>query len=313
MRRYWTIGEKGELTKLFHESGMFGAKESLAVSKIINRSTTAVQLMALKMGLLKKKKPLDNRACKLCGNMFQPSRKEIETCGHSCRASIQSSKAKEKYPETKTCLMCGKQFLIKRSSTGMKQNYCSAECVGKYACKFTNHKRVPLSRSRCSKCGLEFEFKRFYKRKFCSRPCSESSDKTIESVRESARKRMKSLPSPYSNCKSGWVEIGGKRFFSRSSWEKKYAEVLQSRKDSGEIYDWHYEHERFWFEETTSFVRSYLPDFLVINIDGSKEYHEVKGWMTKRSIESIRLMGQVFPNISLKILDEKWFRENGLA
>lgn len=312
MRRLWTFEEKMELSELFNKNGKFGPDECVFVSQKINRSKTAVQLMALAMGLLKKKKPLDPRKCKKCGLIFQPKRKETETCGVSCRSAVQSIKSKDKYPKTKKCLTCGLDFEIKRSSQGFKVNYCSRLCVGKYAGKFTPHKTVETLKSKCEKCGIEFEFKRYYKRKFCSRSCSSSFRKPTEKLKESSRKRMESLPNPYSNCKSEWFEIGGKRFFSKSSWERKYANVLELRKINKEISDWIYEPHRFWFDEAASTVRSYLPDFLVINNDGSKEYHEVKGWMTKRSAESIKLMKKWFPAIPLKVIDTKWFRENKL-
>ena len=60
----------------------------------------------------------------------------------------------------------------------------------------------------------------------------------------------------------------------KSNLERDYAEYLQLQKLSGQIHDWKYEPKTFWLAKRTT----YTPDFLVIQKDKSKEYHEVKGF-----------------------------------
>ena len=56
--------------------------------------------------------------------------------------------------------------------------------------------------------------------------------------------------------KAGWREIAGRRIYFRSRWEANYARYLQWLKDRGEIVDWEYEPETFWFEKIKRGVRS---------------------------------------------------------
>jgi hypothetical protein len=109
--------------------------------------------------------------------------------------------------------------------------------------------------------------------------------------------------------KSSWEEIEkGKRFFFRSSWEVNYAYYLQYQKEKGVILDWDYEPVTFWFEGIKRGCVSYLPDFRIINLDGTEEFHEVKGWMDDRSKTKIKRMGKYHPNVKLVIIDGKEYR-----
>lgn len=108
--------------------------------------------------------------------------------------------------------------------------------------------------------------------------------------------------------KQQWAEIGGKRFYSRSSWEIKYAEILERQKSIGAIKDWEHEPTTFWFEKVKRGCRSYTPDFLVIHINGDIEYHEVKGWMDDRSKTKINRMRIYYPKIKLIVIDAKAYR-----
>lgn len=103
--------------------------------------------------------------------------------------------------------------------------------------------------------------------------------------------------------KQGWHEIGGKRVYLRSSWEKVYAEILEKRKSLGVIIEWEYEADTFWFEKIKRGCRSYTPDFKVTFPDGSIEYHEIKGWMDDRSKTKIKRMRIYHPRIKLVVID----------
>lgn len=99
------------------------------------------------------------------------------------------------------------------------------------------------------------------------------------------------------------VDIGGKKFFSRSRWEANYALYLEHLKSKSYIADWSHEPETFWFEKIKRGVRSYLPDFKVTLSDGSIEYHEVKGFMDDKSLTKIRRMKIYHPKIKLVLID----------
>lgn len=117
----------------------------------------------------------------------------------------------------------------------------------------------------------------------------------------------KSLPNPRTKTtwKGGWREIGGIKKYYRSRWEANYARFLSWMESNGQISGWSHEPETFWFEGIKRGCVSYLPDFLVIKKDGSREYHEVKGWMDNRSKTKIRRMAKYFPKIRLIVVDSK--------
>lgn len=108
--------------------------------------------------------------------------------------------------------------------------------------------------------------------------------------------------------KKGWVEIGGKRYFMKSAWERNYCRFLQWQKEKGLIYDWHYEPETFWFHEIKRGTRSYLPDFKVINMDHTHEWHEVKGFMTPKSKTQIRRFAKYYPDEKLTIISKAVYK-----
>jgi hypothetical protein len=118
------------------------------------------------------------------------------------------------------------------------------------------------------------------------------------------------LTSPKVSWKQSWRTIGGKRKYFRSSWEANYARWLEWQKVKGEILDWEHEPKTFWFEEIKRGTRSYLPDFKVIKLDGSHEWHEVKGWMDQKSITKIKRFRKYYPEEKLEIFDSKWFKRN---
>lgn len=109
--------------------------------------------------------------------------------------------------------------------------------------------------------------------------------------------------------KQGWRTVGGVTFFARSKWEANYARFLQWLKTRGSILEWEHESEVFFFEIEAGNM-SYMPDFKVTLKSGIIEYREVKGWMDERSIEKIRLMGEVHPTLKLRLIRGDWFSRN---
>ena len=110
--------------------------------------------------------------------------------------------------------------------------------------------------------------------------------------------------------KGGWRLIGSLNKYYRSRWEANYARYLQWLKERGEITEWAHESKVFWFEGIKRGCVSFLPDFEITNNDGSIVYHEVKGWMDDRSKTKIKRMAIYFPEVSLTIIDAKWFKAN---
>lgn len=108
-----------------------------------------------------------------------------------------------------------------------------------------------------------------------------------------------------------WCEIGGKRKYLRSHWEKNYAHYLEFLKVIGYIKDWNYETKTFWFEGIRRGVNNYKPDFFVILNDGQEEFREVKGYMDSKSKTKLKRMKKYFPLVKMRVIDGAWFKKNG--
>jgi hypothetical protein len=109
----------------------------------------------------------------------------------------------------------------------------------------------------------------------------------------------------YSKIKQGSITIGGKTFYTRSSWEITIAKYLQLLKEIGSIKDWNYEPKTFWFENIKRGVRSYKPDFEVIYKTGEIHYWEVKGWMDKKSKTKLKRMAKYYPNVFIEVITKE--------
>jgi len=106
----------------------------------------------------------------------------------------------------------------------------------------------------------------------------------------------------YSRTHSGTFIIGGKTHFYRSSWEVNIASYYDFLKTKGEIKEWEYEPDVFWFTEIKRGVRSYKPDFKITRNDNTQYYVEVKGWMDDKSKTKLNRMRIYYPNIEIEIL-----------
>ncbi len=121
--------------------------------------------------------------------------------------------------------------------------------------------------------------------------------------------RLKNNPAnQYSRVKRGTVEIGGKTFFARSSWEANIGAYFEFLKQNNEILDWIHEPQTFWFEEIRRGIRSYKPDFKITNKDKSEYFVEVKGWMDKKSATKLKRMKIYYPKIKIEVLGEKRYK-----
>lgn len=253
--------------------------------------------------------------CKTCGYVFT-ARKSANRkfCSLGCAYQL-----KGRFPSRKKdrgvafCQGCGIEFQLTRTGgTKYCTHHCAASTIGKATMIFNRNKapRATFGPVVCKNCNTIFNCWKSAKRKFCSNKCSATYE-TERKITERKAGRMKNIgSSTHSRSKKGWVECGGKRFFSRSSWEKKYAFYLQWLKTNGQILEWEHEPDTFWFEKIKRGVRSYLPDFKITIRPETVEYHEVKGWMDAKSKTKIKRMAKYHPQIVLRIIGDKWFKEN---
>jgi len=119
----------------------------------------------------------------------------------------------------------------------------------------------------------------------------------------------------YSRGKGGRRADLGDVYF-RSRWEANYARFLNLCVNQGSIERWLFEPKTFVFEAIKRGTRAYTPDFQVWFLDGSYEWHEVKGWMDAKSATRLKRMAKYFPEEKIRVIDSKFFaaaRRNGLA
>lgn len=110
--------------------------------------------------------------------------------------------------------------------------------------------------------------------------------------------------------KQAWHTVGGKKIYFRSTWELKFAKHLQFMKEQEIILEWEHEPKTFWFENIKRGVRSYLPDFKITRKDGSHYWAEVKGYMDSKSRTKINRFRKYYPEETLMLYDQEWFRKN---
>lgn len=130
-------------------------------------------------------------------------------------------------------------------------------------------------------------------------------ERSVKIVKTRAKNGNYVVARPTASWKAGWREIGGVRKYFRSRWEANYARYLEWLKGVGEIKSWAHEPKIFWFEGIKRGTVSYLPDFCVIEKNGQEVYHEVKGWMDKRSLTKIKRMKKYYPDVKLVVIARK--------
>lgn len=133
---------------------------------------------------------------------------------------------------------------------------------------------------------------------------TETKNKRRASALRAAAKRP--AENCYSRAKRGRRADLGDTFF-RSSWEANYARYLNWLIYHKKIASWGFETETFWFHKIRRGVTSYKPDFRVVLLDGSHEWHEVKGWMDPKSKTKLKRMSKYYPNEKVVVRGEAWF------
>lgn len=97
-----------------------------------------------------------------------------------------------------------------------------------------------------------------------------------------------------------------------SNYEYNYALYLDHCYNQGDIAGWVRNTTRFGFSEPVSITgkvskrttttKSHAPDFLVFNLDGTYEIHEVKGWMNDKAKKVDEQFRKDYPNLTYKII-----------
>lgn len=121
------------------------------------------------------------------------------------------------------------------------------------------------------------------------------------------RLRLKTGKSRVFKSKQGWREIAGRKIYFRSEWEVRYAKYLQFLKERGQIKEWEYEPQTFWFDEIRRGTRSYLPDFKITKPEGTHYWIEIKGYLDRKSKTKIKRFRKYYPYEELLVVSEEWF------
>jgi len=233
------------------------------------------------------------RICQHCGKRFEAhpvrvKQNRAKFCSKECAA--ESSRVARFETE---CAYCGEKMLLTYSRfNAQEKHYCSSECYGKSNIK-TQEESERFVVVACEVCGKDFYASKYDAQKgmgkFCSRDCY--------SIYKSSH-----ADGNYSRARGGKREdLGG--LYVRSGWEANWARYLNWLKACGEISGWEYEPETFEFKTIKRGVRFYTPDFRVTFTDGHVEYHEVKGWMDKKSQTKLKRMAKYYPDVPIVLID----------
>lgn len=234
-------------------------------------------------------------ACERCGKVFKAfpchvSRGQGRFCSRLCvdggrRASETGTRRKteESGSVNGPCQVCG-GFIFSKE----KRTFCSRQCSA-----IARGKEKPMAK--CMACGKEYSVPAGCKGIVCSMKC-------LGAVRT---KLSPGTSTP--RGKGGRREdLGG--LYVRSRWEANWARYLNWLKGLGEIQEWAYEPDTFEFVGIRKGTRFYTPDFRVINKDGSKEYHEVKGWLTGIGKTKLKRMAKYHPDVKIVLVDKSYYK-----
>lgn len=145
---------------------------------------------------------------------------------------------------------------------------------------------------------------------------STAAGKIVENQRKVDRRDnmlLKLQEDPHHRYKSldvGYIYIARKDrwYWIRSRWEVNIMCYLEYLQNIGEIKEWEYETETFYFDGIKRGTNNYKPDFPVTNNDDQKEYWEVKGFMDKKSATKLKRMAKYHPAIKMVLVDQKRYQ-----
>lgn len=225
--------------------------------------------------------------CVVCGVPINrlPShmyRSTAPTCSRQCATSQKRIQRPER-----TCPVCGQIVL------SAKRKYCSPTCRSVATSGAASVHAKPQVERVCQTCGKTFSVKPAIAERgfglFCGRPCF------------AAWKGSQAENTHTWGNGGKRADLGG--LYVRSSWEANYARYLNWLVAQRQIASWEYEVDTFEFQKIKRGTRFYTPDFKIHNPDGSIEYHEIKGYMDKRSATKLRRMAKYYPAVKVVLID----------
>jgi hypothetical protein len=83
--------------------------------------------------------------------------------------------------------------------------------------------------------------------------------------------------------------------------EAAYAVLLEQHRQAGKIKDWMFEAITLRLARRTS----YTPDFYVVLPDGSREFHETKGFMRDDANVKLKVAANKFPSFTFRLVRRK--------
>lgn len=245
--------------------------------------------------------------CKECGIEFNQTRSDQEFCSKKCYLKVwQRENRKPIVLTERKCQRCTVIFI----PTANAQIHCSPECRyqkrlftlrnGKTSAWSKGKEYVP--REKCIVCAEPF---------YCAPCVKRRSQNTGSFCSQSCRGRYISqhpeMFPKHSIGRYGYRPDMPKSFF-RSAWEANWARYLDLLKSQKIVKKW--EHEPRAFDvNIEGGIRGYLPDFRVTYTNGLVEYHEVKGYMDQRSINKISGFKIGYPELILKVIDSRVYRQ----
>lgn len=116
-----------------------------------------------------------------------------------------------------------------------------------------------------------------------------------------------STTNAYSRTRGGKRPDLGNVYF-RSAWEANYARYLNWLMAQGKIVAWRFEAKTFVFPGIKRGCITYTPDFEVTECGGEIRYHEIKGWMDKKSKTKLKRMKKYYPEVPIVLIAEKDYR-----
>lgn len=94
-----------------------------------------------------------------------------------------------------------------------------------------------------------------------------------------------------------------------SNYEYDYALWLDHLYEHGKIAGWIRNTTRFAFskpiESFGKTIHSHCPDFIVFNLDGTYEIHEVKGWENERTVKVLAQFKKDYANLTYKMISKE--------
>lgn len=279
--------------------------------------------------------------CQFCKKQFQvlPHRTKKKFCSNDCRKNFVQSLV-----NYSKCFICNAEFKITDSELKKGKKYCSNQCYYKSRIGSGNPRYQPNEGwLNCKNCQKQFrvhpyQLKAKKGKVYCSKECKEKvfyklnvnciecklqfsvipsrfnrKDAKTLFCSKTCRARFQSHNPESSNgiCRNS--TRGGKREdlnkYFRSSWEANYARYLNYLIETKVISHWEYESDTFDFSKDVIGVQFYTPDFKVFDKSGNYEYHEVKGWMDKKSEDRLLNMKTFYKSETVVLIDRPVYSE----